>query len=113
MTLSRYLVASMLALTVLAPFARAEDPAPAQQIDIKRDSLMRDIPDRSVADKKIYVLFEDSPKMTMIVRDRLRSKGLAVTENADEADAKYQISLRAAIRHLEQAIMAAMCAPRN
>lgn len=56
MTLSRYLVASMLALTVLAPFARAEDPAPAQQIDIKRDSLMRDIPDRSVADKKIYVL---------------------------------------------------------
>lgn len=30
--------------------------------------------------------------MTMIVRDRLRSKGLAVTENADEADAKYQIT---------------------
>ncbi|MGO1073375.1 hypothetical protein [Lysobacter sp. CA199] len=31
----------------------------------------------------------------------------------DVADAKYQPSLRAAIRHLEQAIMAAMCAPRN
>ncbi len=92
MTLRKFFVASMLALTVLAPYARAEDPAPAQQIDIKRDSLMRDIPDRSVADKKIYVLFEDSPKMTMIVRDRLRSKGLAVTENADEADAKYQIT---------------------
>ncbi|WP_223618907.1 hypothetical protein [Lysobacter sp. ESA13C] len=29
------------------------------------------------------------------------------------ADAKYQTSLRAAIHHLEQAIMAAMCAPRN
>ncbi|UNP29258.1 hypothetical protein [Lysobacter gummosus] len=31
----------------------------------------------------------------------------------DVADAKYQPSLRAAIRHLEQAIMAAMCAPHN
>lgn len=31
----------------------------------------------------------------------------------DVADAKYQPSLRAAIRHLEQAITAAMCAPRN
>ena len=67
MTLSRYLLASMLALTVLATSARAEDPAPTPQVDIKRDSLMRDIPDSSVADKKIYVLFEDSPKMTMVV----------------------------------------------
>lgn len=31
----------------------------------------------------------------------------------DVADAKYQPSLRAAIRHLEQAITAAMCAPHN
>lgn len=66
---TRFLVASMLALTMLATSARAEDPAPAPQLDIKRDSLMRDIPDRSVADKKIYVLFEDSPKMTMVVRE--------------------------------------------
>ena len=91
MTLSRYLVASMLALTVLATSAQAEDPAPAPQVDIKRDSLMRDIPDSSVADKKIYVLFEDSPKMTVVVRERLRSKGLVVTENPDEADVKYQM----------------------
>ncbi len=91
MTLSRYLLASMLALTVLATSARAEDPAPTPQVDIKRDSLMRDIPDSSVTDKKIYVLFEDSPKMTMVVRERLRGKGLAVTENPDEADVKYQM----------------------
>ena len=88
---TRFLVASMLALTMLATSARAEDPAPAPQLDIKRDSLMRDIPDRSVAEKKIYVLFEDSPKMTMVVRERLRSKGLAVTENPEEADVKYQM----------------------
>ncbi|MGH8083462.1 MAG: hypothetical protein ACREP7_22990 [Lysobacter sp.] len=31
----------------------------------------------------------------------------------DVADNKYQPNLRAAIRHLEQAITAAMCAPRN
>ncbi|WP_064746390.1 hypothetical protein [Lysobacter antibioticus] len=31
----------------------------------------------------------------------------------DVADAKYQPSLRSAIRYLEQAITAAMCAPRN
>ena len=91
MTLSRFLVAPILALTVMATHAQAKDPASAAQIDIKRESLMRDIPDRSVADKKIFVLFEDSPKMTMIVRERLRSKGLAVTENAGEADVKYQM----------------------
>ena len=91
MRLGRILLTSMFALTVLVTHAQADDPAPAPQIDIKRDSLMRDIPDPSVAGKKIYVLFEDSPKMTMVVRERLRSRGLAVTENANEADVKYQM----------------------
>lgn len=91
MTLSRFLLTPIFALTVMATHAEAEGPAPAPQIDIKRESLMRDIPDRSVADKKIFVLFEDSPKMTMIIRERLRSKGLAVTENATDADVKYQM----------------------
>ncbi len=54
---SRFLMASMFALAMLATHAEADDPASTPQIDIKRDSLMRDIPDPSVAGKKIYGLF--------------------------------------------------------
>ena len=91
MTISRYLMASMFALTMLATHARADDPAPTPQVNIKRDSQMRDTPDPSVANKKIFVRFDDSPKMTLVVRERLRSRGLTVTENAAEADVKYQM----------------------
>ena len=89
--LYRLVIAFFLTLTALATNAEPTDSAIATQVDIKRDSLMRDIPDRSVANKKIYVLFEDSPKMTMVVRERLRSRGLAIAENASEADVKYQM----------------------
>lgn len=91
MKINKLLFTSLFALYSLVAFSQDAPPPAELQVEMQRDVQIRDIPAQGLVGKKVYVVFEDSPKMTTYVRERLRSRGVTVAELADEADVRFQI----------------------
>ena len=91
MHLKPVLMAWLLAGITLCFSSETENP-PEQKIAITRDSLVRDVPDTSFAEKKIFIAFEDSPKFSQLIRDKLREHGLKISDTPVGADVTYKIT---------------------
>jgi hypothetical protein len=73
--------------TVLALSASA-----AQNLNIKRAIHLNNLPSKEVAQKKISIVFDGSPKMSKVLQEKLKGKGFAVVSDADDADVKFKLS---------------------
>lgn len=64
----------------------------AQNLDIKRAVHLNNLPSQEIAEKKISIVFEGSPKMSKVLQEKLKEKGFAVTADANDADVKFKLS---------------------
>lgn len=64
----------------------------AQGIEVKRDIHLNSLPSKEVADKKIGIYFDGSPKMSKILQEKLRDKGFVVADDPNDADVKFKLS---------------------
>ncbi len=80
-----------LALTTSSAIAMAEPGAP-MNIEIKREPHYNALPKAEVAEKRVYIAFKDSPKMTRVLQEKLKAKGFAVVDKPDDADARFRVN---------------------
>lgn len=64
----------------------------AQKIDITRAIHRNALPNKEVADKKISIVFEGSPKMSNLLQEKLKDKGFVVATDPNDADVKFKLS---------------------
>lgn len=79
-----------LALTTTSAITMAEPGAP-MNIEIKREPHFTAPPKAEVAEKRVYIAFEGSPKMTRVLQEKLKAKGFAVVDKPEDADAKFRV----------------------
>ena len=64
----------------------------AQNLEIKRAVHLNNLPSKEVGDKKIGVIFDGSPKMSKVLQEKLKGKGLAVVSDINDAEVKFRLS---------------------
>lgn len=78
-----------LALTTLSAVTFA-DTGSSMNIEIKREPHYTSVPKADIFEKRLYVSFDGSQKMTRVLQEKLKAKGFAIVENPQEADAKFR-----------------------
>jgi len=68
------------------------DVSAAPDVQIQRDLHYNVLPNSDLAQKRIFVIFEGSPKMTRVLQAKLRARGYTTVENPDEAEEQYRFS---------------------
>ena len=69
----------------------AQQAAPAA-VDIKRSINIRTPPPAELAGKRIYIVFDGSPRMTEIIRAKLKERGLLVTDSEGDAETTFKLT---------------------
>lgn len=70
--------------------AQAATPT-APMPEIKREAHLNVLPKPDVGGKKIYIEFDGSIKATKLLQEKLKSRGFAVVDTADEAEAHFKL----------------------
>jgi len=79
----------VVALTAISTVTHA-DTGSSMNVEIKREPHYTSTPNPDIAEKRLYVTFDGSQKMTRVIREKLKARGFAVVDNPEEADAKYR-----------------------
>ena len=62
------------------------------ELVIKREPHLRKMPDAAVAEKKLFVSFKGSPKMSKLLQAKLSDSRLVIVETPEEAELKVEFS---------------------
>lgn len=73
-------------------FAQCSDATASGTPQIKREMISKKLPSAEVANQRIFVSFEGSPKMTRIIQEKLKAKGFAVMDDPAAADVKFKFN---------------------
>ena len=78
-------------LLAVSLIATAQPVAPVA-VEISRSINIRTPPPVELAEKRIYIVFEGSPRMTEVIRAKLRERGLLVTDSEGDAEATFKLT---------------------
>ena len=74
------------ATTVLA------DAGAAADVLIKREPHYNVVPQSDLASKRLFVVFDGSPKMTRVLQAKLQARGYSIADKPEDADEQYRFS---------------------
>lgn len=77
-------------LATMASISMA-DPASQMNIEIKREPHFASLPKAELIEKRVYIAFEGSPKMTRVLQEKLKARGYSVVDKPEDADAKFRV----------------------
>jgi hypothetical protein len=76
----------------IASIAAVADASAAPDLQIQREAHYNVIPNAELGQKRIFIVFEGSPKMTRVLKAKLQTRGYATVEKPEEADEQYRFS---------------------
>jgi len=80
-----------IAVAIASITAVADDSA-APDLQIQREVHYNVIPNAELGQKRIFIFFDGSPKMTRVLKAKLQTRGYAIVEKPEEADEQYRIT---------------------
>ncbi len=78
-------------LLAVSLVATAQPVAPVA-VEISRSINIRTPPPADLVEKRIYIVFEGSPRMTEVIRAKLKERGLLVTDSEGDAEATFKLT---------------------
>lgn len=85
-------LATVLLLTTASGFGWCSETQVSEPHQIQREIITKSLPPIETANRRIFVSFDGSPKMTRILQEKLRAKGFAVVDAPSSADAKFRFN---------------------
>jgi hypothetical protein len=85
-------LASVLLLTTAPGFGWCSETPASEPPRIQREVITKSLPPTETANRRIFVSFDGSPKMTRILQEKLRAKGFAVVDAPSSADARFRFN---------------------
>ncbi|WP_126448103.1 hypothetical protein [Sulfuricystis multivorans] len=82
----KFILALTLATSAVVVLA---DTGSTTSVEIEREPHFNSLPNAGIAEKRLYVSFKHSPKMTRILQEKMRAMGFTVAEKLEDADAKF------------------------
>ncbi len=76
---------------VVALGASAQQPA-QDAVDIKRSININTPPPADLAEKRIFIAFDGSPRMTEVIRAKMRERGFLVADSEGDAEATFKLA---------------------
>lgn len=77
-------------LATMATISMA-DTASQMNIEIKREPHFASPPRAELIEKRVYIAFDGSPKMTRVLQEKLKARGYSVVDKPEDADAKFRV----------------------
>ena len=78
-------------LLFVSLIASAQPVAPVA-VEINRSINIRTPPPAELAEKRIYIVFEGSQRMTDVIRAKLKERGLLVADSEGDAEATFKLT---------------------
>lgn len=81
------------ALFLACSLTATAQPAEAERsVEIKRSINIKTPPPADVTAKRIFIVLDGSPRMTDVIRGKLKERGFLVTDSEGDAEAKFRIT---------------------
>lgn len=85
-------LATVLLLTTDSGFGWCSETPVSEPHQIQREIITKSLPPIEIANWRIFVSFDGSPKMTRILQEKLRAKGFAVVDDPSSADVRFRFN---------------------
>lgn len=85
-------LAAVLLLTTAPGFGWCSETPSSEPPQIQREVITKSLPPTETANRRIFVSFDGSPKMTRILQEKLRAKGFAIVDTPSSADARFRFN---------------------
>lgn len=89
MGIKKVITATVMAVAATRVLAGA---GTAPDVLIKREPHYTVVPQSDIASKRLFVVFDGSPKMTRVLQAKLQARGYAVADKPEDADEQYRFS---------------------
>jgi len=85
-------LATVLLLATASGFGWCSETPISEPPRIQREVITKSLPPIETANRRIFVSFNGSPKMTRILQEELRAKGFAVVDDPSSAEARFRFN---------------------
>lgn len=80
------------ALFWVAALGASAQPSAPGAVDIKRSININTPPPADLAEKRIFIAFDGSPRMTEVIRAKLKERGFLVADSEEGAEATFKLT---------------------
>ncbi len=83
---------TVLLLATVPGFGWCSETPVSEPPQIQREVITKSLPPIETANRRIFVSFDGSPKMTRILQEKLRARGFAVVDDPSSAEARFRFN---------------------